>query len=308
MPLYLDTYPHPQLRYTVRLEYLHPVYDKVEFVYIYMTDEEFEKSYSDIIEKRKAEVCEELGYNEGWEYEISEWGVNYTENSFHGNEILSDNVISLLKTGDITYPAHRDKDERELALAYLDEIRPLYTKEQVAKAILSVISTKPKVEIVSRILKVWGISLNRDTYVEMQLKMIVNSNEMDLSLGNLLKVNNRDNLHLLKVSLKHLSEEWNLMQEEDAHRRSIIIYRFLSESPLIKRNNMSLKKGLETLLSYLGLPSSNYTKEVQLSEPKPKKDKEGNIVTETDTMVRRKARIYSQINSKWATFKAQYLK
>lgn len=71
---------------------------------------------------------------------------------------------------------------------------------------------------------------------------------------------------------------------------------------------MSLKRGLETLLSFLGLPSSNYTKEVQLSEPKPKKDKEGKIVTETDTMVRRKARIYSQINSKWATFKAQYLK
>lgn len=306
MPINLDTYPHPQLRYTVRLEYLHPVYNKVEFVYIYMTDEEFEKSYLDIIEKRKTEICEELGYNEGWEYEISEWGVNYTENSFHGNEILSDNVISLLKTGDITYPAHKDKDERELALAYLDEIRPLYTKGQVAKAILTVISNKPKVEIVSRILKVWGISLNRDTYVEMQLKMIVNSNEMDLSLGNLLKVNNRDNLHLLKVSLKHLSEEWNLTQEEDAHRRSIIIYRFLSESPLIKRNNMSLKKGMETLLSYLGLPSSNYTKEVQLSEPK--KDKEGKIVAETDTMARRKVRIYSQINSKWATFKAQYLK
>lgn len=90
MPLNLDTYPHPQFRYTVRLEYLHPVYNKVEFVYIYMTDEEFEKSYLDIIEKRKTEICEELGYNEGWEYEISEWGVNYTENSFHGNEILSD--------------------------------------------------------------------------------------------------------------------------------------------------------------------------------------------------------------------------
>lgn len=275
-------------------------------MYIYMTDEEFEKSYLDIIEKRKTEICEELGYNEGWEYEISEWGVNYTENSFHGNEILSDNVISLLKTGDITYPAHKDKDERELALAYLDEIRPLYIKEQVAKAILTVISNKPKVEIVSRILKVWGISLNRDTYVEMRLKMIVNSNEMDLALGKLLKVNNRDNLSQLKASLNHLSDVWNLTQEEDAHRRSIIVYRFLSESPLIKRNNMSLKKGMETLLSYLGLPSSNYTKEVQLSEPK--KDKEGKIVAETDTMARRKVRIYSQINSKWATFKAQYLK
>ncbi len=307
MPLYLDTYPHPQLRYTVRLRYVCPIYGEQITDYIFMSRDEYEDEtyYQRILEDKKREL-NTLVYD--GDEKIEEWGVNYTENSFYGDEILSENVISLLKTGDITYPAHKDKDERELALAYLDEIRPLYTKEQVAKAILTVISTKPKVEIVSRILKVWEISLNRDTYVEMQLKMIVNSNEIDLALGNLLKANNRDNLHLLKVSLKHLSEEWNLMQEEDAHRRTIIVYRFLSESPLIKRNNMSLKRGLETLLSFLGLPSSNYTKEVQLCEPKPKKDKEGKIVTETDTMVRRKARIYSQINSKWATFKAQYLK
>lgn len=305
MPLNLDTNPHPQFRYTVRLEYLHPVYYKVVFVYIYMTDEEFEKSYLDIIERRKSEIREEVWNNEGWEYEITEWGYNYTENSFFENEILSDNVISLLKTGDITYPAHNDEDERELSLAYLDEIRPLFTKEQVAKAILSVISTKPKVEIVNRILNVWGISLNRNTYIEMQLKMIVNSNVMDLTLGNLLKANNSNKLHLLKVSLKHLSEEWSLTQEEDAHRRTILLYRFLSDCPLIQRNKLSLKKGLETLSLYLDLPSSNYTKEVQLCEPK--KDK-GEYVTGADPVVRRKARIYTQINSKWATFKALYLK
>ncbi len=101
MPLNIDTYPHPQLRYTVRLEYLHPVYDKVEAVYIYMTDEEFEKSYREIIEQRKDEIREDMGYNEGWEYEITEWGQNYTENRFFENEILSDNIISLLKTGKV---------------------------------------------------------------------------------------------------------------------------------------------------------------------------------------------------------------
>ena len=101
MPLNIDTYPHPQLRYTVRLEYLHPAYDKVEAVYIYMTDEEFEKSYREIIEQRKDEIREDMGYNEGWEYEITEWGQNYTENRFFENEILSDNIISLLKTGKV---------------------------------------------------------------------------------------------------------------------------------------------------------------------------------------------------------------
>ncbi|MDE7448819.1 MAG: hypothetical protein K2M72_01240 [Paramuribaculum sp.] len=306
MPLNIDTYPHPQLRYTVRLEYLHPVYDKVEAAYIYMTDEEFEKSYREIIEQRKEEIREEMGYNEGWEYEITKWGHNYIENQFFENDILSDNVISLLKTGDITYPAHKDEAERELALAYLNEIQTLYTKEQVAEAILSVISFKPNVEIVNRILEVWGAALNRNTYVENQLKTIVNSNATDSALGKLLKVDDSYNLRLLKVCLKHLSDEWNLTQEEDAHRRSIIIYRFLSECPLIKRNNISLKKGLETLSSYLNVSSSNYTKEVQLSEPK--KDRCGKYDTTSDPMVSRKVRIYTQINSRWATFKARYFK
>lgn len=306
MPLNIDTYPHPQLRYTVKLEYLHPVYDKVEAAYIYMTDEEFEKSYREIIEQRKEEIREEMGYNEGWEYEITKWGHNYIENQFFENDILSDNVISLLKTGDITYPAHKDEAERELALAYLNEIQTLYTKEQVAEAILSVISFKPNVEIVNRILEVWGAALNRNTYVENQLKTIVNSNATDSALGKLLKVDDSYNLRLLKVCLKHLSDEWNLTQEEDAHRRSIIIYRFLSECPLIKRNNISLKKGLETLSSYLNVSSSNYTKEVQLSEPE--KDRYGKYDTTSDPMVSRKVRIYTQINSRWATFKARYFK
>ena len=271
-----------------------------------MTDEEFEKSYREIIEQRKNEIREELGYNEGWEYEITEWGYNYTENRFFENEILSNNIISLLKTGKVSYSEREDEDAREIALAYLYEIKPLYRKEQVAEAILSVISFKPNVEIVNSILKVWGTTLNRNTYVENQLKTIVNSNATDSALGKLLKVDDSYNLRLLKVCLKHLSDEWNLTQEEDAHRRSIIIYRFLSECPLIKRNNISLKKGLETLSSYLNVSSSNYTKEVQLSEPK--KDRYGKYDITSDPMVSRKVRIYTQINSRWATFKARHFK
>ncbi len=200
----------------------------------------------------------------------------------------------------------REDEERDLALAYLNEIKPIYKKAQVAKAILSVIESKPNVEIVNRIMRIWGAVLYRDTYVEMQLKMIVNANALDMSLGKLLRDNNSYNLNLLKVSLKHLSEYWNLALEEDAHRRAIILYRFLSENPLIQRNNVSLKKGLETLSSYLNVSSSNYTKEVQLSEPK--KDRYGKYDTTSDPMVSRKVRIYTQINSRWATFKAQYLK
>lgn len=307
MPLNLDTYPHPQLRYTVRLEYLHPVYDKVESVYIYITDEEFEKSYLDIIERKKEEIREELGYNYGWEYEITEWGYCYAQNAFTMNEILSDNVISLLKTGEVSYPGHKDEEERELALAYLREIKPLYTKEQVSKAILSVMDVKPNVDIVNRILKVWGVSINRNTYVESQLKMIVNSNEMDLTLRKLLRENNAENIRILKGKLNRLNEEWNLTQEEDAHRRAILVYRFLTECPLLQRNKMSLKKGLETLSTFLEISISPYTKEVYLTPYYEKRDKNGNIIPLT-TMEDRKKRIYSQINSHWATFKARHLK
>lgn len=307
MPIRLDIYPHPQLRYIVRLEYIHPVSEKVEAVYIYMTDEEFEKSYLDIIERKKEEIREELGYNYGWEYEITEWGYCYAQNAFTMNEILSDNVISLLKTGDVTYPGHKDEEEREFALAYLSEIRPLYTKEQVAKAILSVIDVKPKVEVVNRILKVWGVSVNRDSYIEMQLRKIVNSNEIDLKLRKLLRTNTEYNLKLLKAALKHLSVEWNLTQEEDAHRRAILVYRFLTEYPLLQRNKMSLKKGLEVLSTFLGISISPYTKEVYLT-PYEKRDKDNKDIPPTTAVEKRKERIYSQIKSQWATFKAQYLK
>lgn len=306
MPLNIDTYPHPQLRYTVRLEYLHPVEDEVICVYFFLTDEEFEKSYWDKIAQKKNEIIEEFGYNEGWEYEITEWGYNHTENRFFENEILSDNIISLLKTGKVSYSEREDEEERDLTLAYLSEIKPLYTKEQVAQAILSVIDVKPNVEIVNRILKVWCATLHRDTYVEMQLKMIVNANALDMSLGKMLEGNNPENLRRLKSKLDRLSSEWNLEHEEDAHKRTILLYRFFIECPIIKRNNVSLKKGLETISLYLKLPNSTYNKEVQLIEPT--QNKEGKYNTGSDSMTNRKARIYSQINPKWATFKAQYLK
>ncbi len=307
MPLNIDTYPHPQLRYTVRLEYLHPAYNRVEFGYIFMTSEEFEKSYYDIIEQRKSEIRDEIEQNEGCEFEVTEWGEIYTENIFkEKHDILSDNVISLIKTGEIEFPTHKDEEERELALAYLNKIKPLYTKEQVAKAILNVIDKKPNVEMVNRVLKEWGVSLNRDTYVEMQLKMIVNSNEMDFALGKMLKVNDADNLRRLKSKLQILSSEWNLKQEDDAHKRAILLYRFFMECPLIERNNVrSIKNVMEIFSAFLGLPITTYTKEVQLTPPVQSKKNNGATLS---PMEARKQRIYSQINPKWATYKFQYLK
>lgn len=303
MAIYVDPNPHPLLRYTVRVEYLHPVTGYVEYEYQYMSEDEFMMSFNASIERCHELINDEIGYVDGWEYKVEKWGLQYILNDFQQNDILSENTISLLKTGDITYPVYKDEAERELALFYLNEIRPQYTKEQVAKAILSVITSKPNVEIVNRILKVWGASLNRDTYVEMQLKMIANSNALDLALGRMLKVNDADNLRRLKAKLELLSTEWNLAQETDAHKRTILLYRFITECPLIERNKVSLREGLETISVFLNLPKSTYTKEVQLTRPNRKKD-EANL----SDMEARKIRIYSQINSKWAAFKAQYLK
>lgn len=193
-----------------------------------------------------------------------------------------------------------------MALAYLNEIRPLYTKEQVAKAILYVIDKKPNVEMVNRVLKVWRVTINRDTYIEMQLKMIVNSNDIDLALGNMLKVNDADNLRILKSKLRLLSSEWNLEQEEDAHKRTIILYRFFMECPLIERNKArSIKSVLEAFSVFLSLPITTYTKEVQLTPPVQSKKNNGVALS---PMEARKQRIYSQINPKWAAFKFRYLK
>lgn len=303
MAIYVDPNPHPLLRYTVRVEYLHPVTGHVEYEYQYMSEDEFMMSFNASIERCHELINEEIGYLDGWEYKVEKWGLQYILNAFHQNDILSENTISLLKTGDITCPVYKDEDERELALYYLKEIRPRYTKEQVAKAILSVITSKPNVEIVNRILKVWDASLKRDTYVEMQLKMIANSNALDLALGRMLKVNDADNLRRLKTKLELLSTEWNLAQETDAHKRSILLYRFITECPLIARNNISLKDALETVSVFLNLPKTTYTKEVQMTQP-VRREVDANLTP----VELRKERIYSQINSKWAAFKAQYLK
>lgn len=306
MPLNIDTYPHPQLRYTVRLRYICPIYGEQITDYVFMSEEEHEdeKSFQRIMEDKMREL-NTIVYD--GDEKIDEWAsIDEKKNTFYDSEIFSDAVLSLLKDGKESYSVCDDEERRDLALAYLSEIKPLYTKEQVAQAILSVIDVKPNVDIVNRILKVWGATLNRNTYVEMQLKMIVNSNEMDLALGKLLRENNAENLRILKGKLNRLNEEWNLTQEEDVHRRAILVYRFLTECPLLQRNKMSLKKGMDTLSSYLNVPSSNYTKEVQLCEPK--KDRYGKYDTTSDPMVSRKVRIYTQINSRWATFKARHFK
>lgn len=259
MHLNLDTYPHPQLRYTVRLEYLHPVYNNVEFVYIYMTDEEFEKSYNDIIERKQEEIREELGNNEGWEYEISEWGVNYTENSFYGNEILSDNVISLLKTGDITYPAHKDEEEREMALAYLNSICDQYSKARVKKEIDG-LSFQPIKHIVDAILSIWHTSTKMKK--QKNGKVETKWSKQDQELSQLLSEHDKEAISTFRKDLIRLNKAWGISTEKDHYRRAVIIAKFLCDYPGTKGLNAGFSEGMRILCDYFRVPQTKYKKRV----------------------------------------------
>lgn len=58
MPLNIDTYPHPQLRYTVRLRYICPIYGEQITDYIFVSEEEHEdeKSFQRIMEDKMREL------------------------------------------------------------------------------------------------------------------------------------------------------------------------------------------------------------------------------------------------------------
>ena len=96
MPLSLDNDPHPQLRYTVRLQYICPIYGELITVYLFVSDEEYfdEISYQRILEGKMREINESLYVGD----EVKEWeSVEEIRNSFYESEILSEAVISLLQ-------------------------------------------------------------------------------------------------------------------------------------------------------------------------------------------------------------------
>ena len=83
MPINLGTYPHPQIRYTVRLRYICPIYGELITDYIFMTEDEYEDStsYNRIIDAKMHDINELLYEGEDG---ISEWeSVDDIENTFY---------------------------------------------------------------------------------------------------------------------------------------------------------------------------------------------------------------------------------
>ena len=98
MRISLAPYPHPhtQLRYTVRLKYICPIYGELITDYIFMSEEEHddEKSYRRIMEDKMREL-NTIVYDGD---EVKEWeSVEEIRNSLYESEILSEAVISLLQ-------------------------------------------------------------------------------------------------------------------------------------------------------------------------------------------------------------------
>lgn len=305
MPLAFDTDHHPQLRYTVRLEYKTPVDDKIEAEYRYMTDEEFESErYHSIIDKHK-EMIQEEWWCEG---EITEWGVRYHQNTFTKSEIFSDTLCNYLKYGRrheiaplTEHSSEFEEQQQDIEFHYLHDIQADYCLEDVARAVLRV-TRNPKYEYAKKILAIWGVRL-RPNYIEYQLRNIINRDNVNDQLAKLLKEITDENLRKLKFKLDHLNKEWNLQHERNAHKCAILVYRFLNDCRLISRTNVSRISMMEIVYSYLGLPTSTYKKDAQLAEPTPKEYEAFQNGEKLSATIKRKCKIYSSIASKWTTFK-----
>lgn len=282
MPYNFDKKVHPQLRYTVMLEWRYPDgSNEINQQLIYMTEEEYVgEAYYKIIDRSKEGIQQEwdsyrltFGKEDFAEsQEITEWGEYSAANDFSiKNEILSEAVCSYLKMGkrfeELPYNPLSEYDIRkqEIEFAYLHEIKSEYTKKDVADAILKV-TRYPKYEYAKRVMAVWGVVL-RPKYIENQLRGIINSDNINDQLRKLLKVITDDNLKMLRAKLDYLIKDRNLQYEEDNHKRAILVYRFLNDCNLISRNNKSLITRMKIVYAYLGLPTSTYNKIVQLTEP-----------------------------------------
>ena len=308
MPLTIDKYPHPQLRYTIRLEWENPETNKIECTYIYMTDEEFDSQrYYGIIDENKEQIQEDF-----YDLEITKWGEDYCMNSFIKNAILSDAICNYLKHGRryeiallTTQDSEFEEQQKDIVFQYLYEIRADYSVEDVAQAILKV-TRSLNYEYAKRIMAVWGVNL-RPNYVEYQLRNIINRNNVDDQLGKLLKENTDENLRRIKNKLRYLNEDWNLQHEKNAHKMAILVYRFICDCQLIDRNNASLANMMEIIYTYMNLPKSTYNRDTQLTEPTPKEYEAFNNGETLSALTKRKCKIYPTISAKWTTFKKSRL-
>lgn len=265
MPLYLDNYPHPQLRYTVRLRYVCPIYGEQITDYIFMSEDEYEDetSYQRILDDKMSEL-NTMVYDgdekiEAWE------SIEEVENTFHDSEIFSDAVMSLLREGRISFVNESaTREDIELALHYLTYIYDQYSCARVKKEIDG-LPFQPLKQIVDEILSVWNTSTKmrkqKDGTVETKWS------RQDQELSRLLSERCKDAITTFRKDLTLLNKKWGISTEKDNYRRAVVIANFLCDYPGTKGLNAGFSEGMRILCDYFRVPHTTYKKRVLIPAP-----------------------------------------
>lgn len=262
MPLNIDTYPHPQLRYTVRLRYICPIYGEQITDYVFMSEEEHEdeKSFQRIMEDKMREL-NTIVYD--GDEKIDEWAsIDEKKNAFYDSAIFSDAVLSLLKDGKVSFidECATDEDIR-LALYYLYSICDLYSKERVKKEI-DRLPFQPLKVIVDRILSIWHTSTRARSQKNGRIETAWSKKDQELS--RLLSEQSKGAVDLFRKDLIKLNEKWGIRTEEDNYRRAVILAKFLCEYPATRGLQVGFSEGMRILSDYFGVPRTTYKRRVLL--------------------------------------------
>ncbi len=289
MPLYLDTYPHPQLRYTVRLRYVCPIYGEQITDYIFMSRDEYEDetSYQRILEDKKREL-NTLVYD--GDEKIEEWeSIAEIENTFYESEILSDAALCLLKEGKISFAdENASEDDIRLAFYYLYSIRDQYSRARVKKKIDS-LSFQPLKHIVDGILSIWRTSTKmrekKNGTVETKWT------KQDQELSKLLSEKAKEAMSTFRKDLSRLNKAWGISTEKDHYRRAVIIAKFLCDYPGTKGLNAGFSEGMRILCDYFRVPQTTYKKRVLIPSPEV-----------LETLTKSQRAFQEQIRDPWKDF------
>lgn len=267
MRISLAPYPHPhtQLRYTVRLKYICPIYGEQVTDYVFMSEEEHEdeKSYQRILEDKMREL-NTIVY--GGDEKVDEWAsIDEVKNTFYESEILSDAILYLLKDGKVSFiDEYATEEDIRLALYYLAAIQERYSKERVKKEIKR-LPFAPLKNIVDRILSICNTSTRAKSQKNGRIETAWSKKDQELS--RLLSEQSKEAVDVFRKDLIKLNEKWGIRAEEDNYRRAVIIAKFLCDYPATKGLNVGFSEGMRILCNYFRVPQTTYKRRVLMPSP-----------------------------------------
>lgn len=260
MPIRLDIYPHPQLRYTVKIDYVCPIYGEKITDYLFMSEEEYDDptSYRRILDG-KLEELNTLVYD--GEEKIEGWtNIDEIRNTFSNSEIFSDAVITLLREGYVTFSNKvATEEELRLALLYLYSIHDEYSKERVKKEI-DRLPFQPLKDIVDRILSIWQTSTRAKGQSNGRIETAWSKKDQELS--KLLSEKYKEAIDTFRKDLSRLNKQWGVRTEEDNYRRAVLLAKFLCEYPATRSLEVGFSEGMRILSHYFGVEHTTYKRRV----------------------------------------------